>query len=254
MFYWPGMTDYIHEKVESCAVCNSLAPHQQKQPFLSHPVPALPWSTVATDIFEWLGKQYLVLFYSYSSYFDIDLLSGPTSHRVVLKLAHQFSDHGAPCQLPSDNGSQFTSQHFKDFAARWGFRHIISSPEYPQSNGLAERAVRCAKQLMERSHRGKSDVYMDLRNISLNPILGSPAQRLLSRQTRATLPVANQELVPQVVPPSEVQSRLQQNRHIQKGWYDKTSRPLPPLAEGQVVRLQTDKGHDRNGVISGTAP
>lgn len=67
------------------------------------------------------------------------------------------------------------------------------------------------------------------------------------------MPVAEQTLIPQVVPSEEVQSRLQQNRDIQKQWYDKTSRPLPPLTKGQVVRLQTDKGHDHIGVISGTA-
>lgn len=38
-----------------------------------------------------------------------------------------------------------------------------------------------------------------------------------------------------------------------KNWYDKASRPLPPITKGQVVGLQTDKGHDRIGVISGTA-
>lgn len=28
MFFWPGMADYIRERVERCAVCNNLAPHQ----------------------------------------------------------------------------------------------------------------------------------------------------------------------------------------------------------------------------------
>ena len=27
------------------------------------------------------------------------------------------------------------------FADEWGFRHTTSSPEYPQSNGAAEKAV-----------------------------------------------------------------------------------------------------------------
>lgn len=72
MFYWPGMAEYVTENVAACTVCNSLAPHQQKQPLLSHPAATLPWCTVATDVFEWHGKQYLVLVDSYSGWFDID--------------------------------------------------------------------------------------------------------------------------------------------------------------------------------------
>lgn len=226
--------------------CATLWRHINKSNHFSH-TRFLPFhGPLTTDIFEWHGKQYLFFVDSYSGWFDIDLLSSSTTHGVVQKLVHHFSGHGAPCQILSDNGSQVTSQYFKDFAARWGFRHITSSPEYPQSNGLAERAVRIAKQLMERSHRAKSDVnlhLLNLRNISRDPILGSPAQCLMSRQTRATLPVAKQALVPQVVPPSEVQSRLQQKRNIQKGWYDKMSRPLPSLAEGQVCNRQRSRPH-----------
>lgn len=76
----------------------------------------------------------------------------------------------------------------------------------------------------------------------------------MSGQTRVTLPVAKQALVLEVRTPSEIQSKLQQKRNVQKRWYDKMSRPLPPLAKGQVVRLQTGKGHECLGVISGTAP
>lgn len=54
---------------------------------------------------------------------------------------------------------------FKLFADRWNFQHVTSSPEYPQSNGLAERAVRSAKHLLEGARISKSDVYLDLLNL-----------------------------------------------------------------------------------------
>lgn len=59
--FWPSMNKDITKDVLSCSVCNSTRPHQQKEPLKPHPVPTLPWSIVATDMFEWHGQQYMVL-------------------------------------------------------------------------------------------------------------------------------------------------------------------------------------------------
>lgn len=203
---------------------------------------------VATDLFEWHGQQYSVLVDSYSGWFEIDLIHDTSSATVIKKLKRHFSVHGAPHTLISDNARQYTSQRFKEFAKQWDFVHITSSPEYPQSNGLAERAVRSAKLLMEKSHRDGSDVFLNLlniRNIARDNALGSPAERLMSRQTRSTFPVNTRLLAPSPKNSTQVASQLQKKRLIQKQYYDVTSRPLMPLAEGQVIRLQTTKGHDR---------
>ncbi|CAL9703949.1 unnamed protein product [Knipowitschia caucasica] len=250
--FWPTMTMDIDNEVQACSVCNSTKPHQQKEPLLLHTIPELPWSTVAADIFEWHGQQYLVLVDSFSGWFEIDLLNNITSANVICKLKRHFSVHGAPHTLITDNGRQFTSQCFKDFAAQWDFAHVTSSPEYPQSNGLAERAVRSAKNLMEKSHRDKTDVFLcllNLRNVPRDSKLGSPAQRLMSRQTRSTLPVSKELLAPKMLNPEEVREQLLNKRLTQKVYYDKTSRALKPLSEGQVVRLQTPKGYDRTGIV-----
>lgn len=83
-------------------------------------------------------------------------------------------------------------------------------------------------------------------NIAGDSILSSPAQWLMSRQTRPPQPVSQQQLQPQVI-----QQRVQFKRDTQKCFYDKTSKPLNPLIQGQVVRLQTDKGHTKLGHIHG---
>ena len=51
----------------------------------------------------------------------------------------------------SDNRPQYTSEEFQEFANRYGFAHITSSPHYPQSNGQAERTVRTVKKLLRLS-------------------------------------------------------------------------------------------------------
>lgn len=51
LILWPSMTGDITAEVLSCSVCNSTKPHQQRVPLKLHPIPDLPWSTVATDMF-----------------------------------------------------------------------------------------------------------------------------------------------------------------------------------------------------------
>lgn len=84
---------------------------------------------------------------------------------VIQKLQGHFSVFGVPVRPQTDNGRQFTSQAFRNFARHGNFQHVTSSPEYLQSNGLTERAVRSAKQLMECLLLDNSDVYLDLLNL-----------------------------------------------------------------------------------------
>ncbi|XP_055491877.1 uncharacterized protein LOC129697376 [Leucoraja erinacea] len=70
---------------------------------------------------------------------------------------------------------------------------------------------------------------LNLRNISRDCVLGSPAQRLMSRTTRPQLPVAQQQLKPLVLRPAAVQKRVQETHDVQKRSYDKSSKPLKPL-------------------------
>ncbi|KAK0145969.1 hypothetical protein N1851_015104 [Merluccius polli] len=164
----------------------------------------------------------------------------------MTNLKRHFSVHGCPHLLLSDNGAQYTSQRFKDFASTWDFVHRTSSPEFPQSNGLAENVVSSAKKLLEKSKRDGTDVFLNLlniRNIPRDTTLGSPADRLMSRQTRTTLPLSKTLLAPTVKSGDAVKAQLTKKRQCQKVWYDKTSKPLCPLSEGQVVRMQTQRGH-----------
>nr|XP_061787661.1 uncharacterized protein K02A2.6-like [Nerophis lumbriciformis] len=252
IIFWPSMSRDITEELLSCTVCNSTKPHQQKEPLHLHPVPDLPWSTVATDIFEWRGQHYQVLVDSYSGWFEIDLLQNITATAVISKLKRHFSVHGTPHTLLSDNARQYKCEQFRKFAEEWDFIHTTSSPEFPQSNGLAERAVRSAKQLMEKSHRDKTDVFLNLlnlRNIPRDADIGSPAERLMSRQTCAAIPVCTRLLQPTAKDSRQVHARLVDKRTMVKRHYDKLSRPLSPLAEGQVIRMQTPAGHDRLGIV-----
>lgn len=246
--FWPSMSKDIERETSLCSVCNSIKPHQQKERLKLHPVPDLPWSTVFTDIFDWNGQQYLVLVDSYSGWFEIDRLRDMTSTTVIRKLKRHFSVHGSPHLLLSDNGTQYTSQRFKDFASTWDFVHVTSSPEFPQANELAEKSVSSAKRLLEKSKRDQTDIFLNIlniRNVVRDATLGSPAERLMSRHTRTTLPISKALLTPTARGNDTVKAQLLKKRQYQKLWYDKTSKPLRPLTEGEVVRMQSDRGYER---------
>ena len=105
------------------------------------------------DIFFHNGNHYLVY---------VDRLSGwpiitsfPNrdlkTRDVTSALRDFFMSHGVPTRIRSDGGLQFASAEFSDFASKWGFRHIMSSPHYPQSNGHAESAVKAMKRLVKKA-------------------------------------------------------------------------------------------------------
>jgi hypothetical protein len=143
VMFWPMMNSDIENYVKKCAVCNSMKQHQQKEPMITHEVPIRPWSIVACDIFTWNRLKYLVTVDSYSGWFEIDGLKSETSKSVINHLKGHFARFGIPDIVFSDNGPQFQSE-FKKFASDWKFIHETSSPEFPQSNGLAENAVKRA--------------------------------------------------------------------------------------------------------------
>ena len=53
-----------------------------------------------------------------------------------------FARFGIPDILVSDNTRQFICAEFRRFANTLKFKHIKSSPHYPQSKGKAENAAR----------------------------------------------------------------------------------------------------------------
>ncbi|XP_048576993.1 uncharacterized protein LOC125559093 [Nematostella vectensis] len=61
----------------------------------------------------------------------------------------------------SDN-QPFASREFGDFAKAYDFEQVTSSPNYPQSNGKIENAVKTAKRLMKRAKESGSDPYLAL--------------------------------------------------------------------------------------------
>ncbi|KAL2078306.1 hypothetical protein ACEWY4_025991 [Coilia grayii] len=246
--YWPGMRADILDFVGKCTVCNGYAVQQQKESKMSHELPTRPWQIVSTDLFQQNGKDFLVMVDHYSDFWEIDLLPDLSAETTIKRCKAQFARHGQPDRLISDNGPQFASLQFKQFAAQWEFEHITSSPHHPKANVKAEAAVKIVKNLCKKAHRDGEDawkVILQWRNTPTEGMDSSPAQRLMSRRLKTALPVGSKLLEPCVV--SGVLEKLCHRKQVAKATYDRSAKDLPELTVGQVVRMKPLPG-DRTGI------
>ena len=184
--WWPGISQQIYDLVKSCRVCAEIKGNLHPEPLIPTEMPLYPWQKVATDLFEYQQTQYLLIVDYFSRYFEVLKLKSTTSLEIIHQMKRIFARHGIPETVISDNGPQYSSQEFSNFAISYGFSHITSSPGHPSGNGEAERAVRTVKQLL----KGAKDPYLALLSYHSSPIKNgySPAELLMGRKLRTTLP------------------------------------------------------------------
>ena len=124
--------------------------------------------------------------------------------------------------------------YFKEFARQYGFQHNTSSPRYPQANGEAERAVQTIKRLLLKSE----DPYLALLSYRATPLkIGfSPAELLMGRNLRTTLPTTEHQLKPYTPNQRTVRAREASLKSTQKKYYDQKhkAREQPPLSAGDL--------------------
>ena len=221
---------------EICKHCQVQKPSQHKEPLISTPLPDNPWSRVGADLLDFNGNSYLA-----AIYLQIAYMSETSSAATIAKLKSMFARWGIPDELMSDNGPQFFSGSFKAFAENYGFRHITSSPHYPQSNGMSEAAVKIAKHILK-----QEDPFLALMIYRATPVKStgySPAEIMMNRQIRTTLPSlprsANAERYdPVVVKERDAASKLKAEYFFNRRH---SASPLPTLQPGDTVRIKTDK-------------
>ncbi|KAL6491496.1 hypothetical protein MHYP_G00018410 [Metynnis hypsauchen] len=192
--WWPGLSKQLSELVASCEFCCELKRTQQKEPLISTALPERPWKRIAMDLCEYKHHQYLIVSDYYSRFLEILHLTSTTSAQVISKLKTVFARFGVPDEVVSDNGPQFSCAEFKEFARQLDFKHCTSSPHYPQGNGHAERAVQTAKKILK-----QDDPVMALMSYRSTPCSStgfSPAELLMGRKIRTTLPILEKSLLP----------------------------------------------------------
>ena len=248
--YWPGMSAEMKQYISTCETCRELDnTTHTRETLMSHEVPSRPWEKIATDIFSLDGKDYLVTIDYYSNFWEVDRLPNTKASTTILKLKSHFARYGIPDQVISDNGPQFASDKFADFAKAWDFEHLTSSPGNSKANGKAKSGVKTAKRILKKAVRAGTDPYLavlDYRNTPTQGMTTSPAQRLMSRRTKTLLPTTQSLLLPGAINLENEKKELRQRQQAQAKYYNRSAKDLPSLSEGDVVRMKPFKLGDKS--------
>ena len=101
--------------------------------FPAPPPPAPhPWERVATDLYDFQGRKYIIVVDYYSRWFDIKELSDESSHSVIKALKEVFATHGIPDVIMSDYGPQYSTEAFRQFAEVYHFTMFLVHQNTPR--------------------------------------------------------------------------------------------------------------------------
>lgn len=247
--YWPGMTRDIEGMLEKCVQCQQLQPKQQTEPLIPHQFPELPWMKIGADIFELHGQSYLLLVDYLTKYPGVLNLADKTAHSVIQEMKSVFARHGIPKEIVSDH-VPFASYEMQSFAASREIKITHYSPGFPSSNGMAERSIKTVKHALMKAMQTGTDPHLVLLSLRNTPVTGldvSPAQMLMGRVLRRTLPCSSAALKQSV--PQHIHNKIQDLQSCQKHHNDQHARPLPVLSPGDTLYVQTRRGWEPAVVV-----
>jgi transposase InsO family protein len=217
------------------------------EPLLPSSFPERPWQTLAADFFKCENVDYLLVVDYFSRYVEVCAMQkNKTATEVCRVMKSIFSRYGIPEKVKLDNGPPFNSGEYLQFANEWGFEVAHSSPKYPKSNGEVERAVQTVKRLLKKV-KDKEKALLAYRSTPLSCGY-SPAELLMGRKIRTTVPVFHTLLTPKWPNLVQLQEQEAQRKIQQEKYFNTRHRavPLQKLTQGTEVRITT---HSEPGVI-----
>lgn len=238
-FYWPGMTNDITESVKSCTVCEKSTRNNQKEPLVQESPPSYPFQRVSIDIYDYAGHGFLALIDAYSGYLISHRIIEKSARHVMELLDSIFCRYGYPTEIKSDN-VPFNSREFEKYASEPNIVLKFSSPRYPQSNGLAEKAVAIAKNILKRCYEANDVEKFQYRILEYNttPVASmkmSPSQLFFGRLVKTKLPIEEGLLVRNVIAEDTVQNKFRNKQEVQKHYYNKHAKQLSVLSDGEKI-------------------
>lgn len=264
---WNNMLQDAVEVVKKCPQCqyNNIA---KKGYHPLHPIYAyIPGDHWAIDLATFnqvstSGNTYLLVMVDVCTRFCIlRALPNKKSDTLVKALTQVFCDFGIPRILQSDNGTEFRNSTMKQLAKSLGFDHRFSTPYHPRGNGIAERFVQTAIDVIRKKTAGASkdwDYYVPTAQLAINmrvsKRLNTPPFSLMFARDMQSLrdpssipkePMTYDELVKRLEHMQEavfpaLKSRVEAYNRLMKNKFDATHRLVDfPEKSHVMVKVQS---------------
>ena len=198
------------------------------EPLIPSPLPSLPWQKD-----EWDKNTYLLIVDYYPCWIEIAKLTGLTANSVINHTKSVFARYGIPETVVSDNGPQFSSDAYAQFAREYGFKHLTSSPNYPQGMGKLRGVFKLLRIFCRKKMTHLACLSIDPTGNRIQPLRIT----IMSRKLCTTVPMAESQRKPKTPDFSSVAARDKQLKQTQKVNHDAHhgARELPVLSPGQYV-------------------
>ena len=215
--------------MSNCSACQKFQTKQSGETLRNEILTTQPWTCLATDIFEYEGKSYLIVVDQFSKFIVVHKVSNHISEQTVAKFIQIFSEFGVPDEIHSDRGTNLTSQLFMSFGKGLDVKLSFSSLYYHSGNP-AERAACIIKNIMHKCTPTKTKWRLGLLEYLCTPLsarIGSPAELLATHRYKGLQPILHAWLLPQSTVAESNKDELISHKEIEKTSHNKSAYDLP---------------------------
>jgi transposase InsO family protein len=231
-YYWPGMNAQITNIVETCSTCQQFQPSLPKEQELEQDnQPNEPMSHLGADLCEANGQHYLITVDRYSGFIFTKHLRRQTASAITTIMQNWFRVFGYPRYIRTDGGPCFRSE-FTEFCDKHRITHELSSAYNPESNGLAESAVKNTKHLLYKckiEHQSFEEALSEFHQTPRDTGF-SPSELFFKRKVKGILPSLDNAPAAKKAKPDKLSPKL-----------DHSPRKFQKLSIGAKVLLQNQQ-------------
>ena len=171
--YWLNMDKDIANMVDSCKGCAlaAKAPATTCKPWSKTDQ---PWQSIHVNFSGPLDDQYyLIVIDSHTNWPEVLKCKWPTTNCTIGFLHELFARFGVVDCVFTDNGSQFTSNEFKQFCDTYQVKYITTLQYHPRPNIFVERFVDTLKRALRKARGTPTDralqQFLQVYRITPNP-------------------------------------------------------------------------------------
>lgn len=156
-FYWPGLSLDVAQFCRSCPQCQKTSLRgRTRAPLQPLPIITTPLERLGMDIVGLVeksksGNRYMLVITDYGTkYPEVFPLKTVKAKTVAFSLVQFFSRVGFPCEILTDQGTNFISNLLKQVYQLLGIKSVHTTFYHPQTDGLRERFNQTLKQMLRK--------------------------------------------------------------------------------------------------------